>query len=107
MTTYASDDVNLQTKGIRQLVRVAVDIVGTGIKTGMVGEIVQFQRGTDRGESFTTLAPTAYLIRFTKKSLADWIIQNPNQHAPIGAEIWMREGELANTSLQSNNQPSG
>lgn len=106
MNTHTSHDPNPQARGIRQLVSVAVDIANTGIKAGMVGEIVQFQHGANRGEMFTTLAPTAYLVRFTKKSLADWIGQNPNQHAPIGAEIWIRENELEDTLLQSDTQPS-
>lgn len=80
----------------RQQVRVIADIAGTGIKAGMVGAVVEVQRPGSRNPSFTDLAATAYLVRFTKKPLERWQEEQTVKPArlPIGAELWLRESEV-------------
>ncbi|WP_149651710.1 hypothetical protein [Azospirillum argentinense] len=82
---------------LRKEVRVAADIAGTGIKAGMIGKVVASQTPeTGRGTSFTHLAPTAHLVRFTKERLEQWRDALPVApgHLPVGAEIWLREDEI-------------
>lgn len=82
---------------LRKQVRVVSDVVGTGIKAGMIGVVVESQTpAAGRGASFTHLAPTAYLVRFTKGLLERWKDTLPASpgHLPIGAEIWLRDEEI-------------
>lgn len=80
----------------RPLVRVLADVSGTGIKAGMVGSVIETQAPGSRNASFTTLADTAYLVRFAKEPLKKWAETQsaPPAHLPIGAELWLRETEV-------------
>ena len=81
---------------LRQKVRVRADIAGTGIRAGMIGVVVETQTPAGRGASFTHLAATACLVRFTKVSLKEWEETLPAApaHKPVGAELWLREEEI-------------
>ena len=81
---------------LRQKVRVCADIAGTGITAGMIGVVVETLTPAGRGASFTDLADTAYLVRFTKVSLKEWEETLPAAppHKPVGAELWLRAEEI-------------
>ena len=82
--------------GRRTLVHVIADIAGTGIKSGMVGAVIETQTPGTRNPSFTDLAGTTYLVRFARKPLEVWgeLQMEPPKHLPIGAELWLRETEV-------------
>ncbi|MGY0779845.1 hypothetical protein ACW7BC_18300 [Azospirillum argentinense] len=81
---------------LRKKVKVLADIAGTGIKAGMIGEVIESQTVSRRGTSFTQLAATAHLVRFTKRSLKLWeeALTAPSGYVPVGAELWLRGTEI-------------
>lgn len=82
-------------RGAPRRARVVVvrDIDGTGIQSGLIGEVIarQADGGPRAAEYATGMTQAAVLVRFTRASLG--FKSGEPSRPPVGAELWLRLNE--------------